>query len=81
MVPFLRPEKTSLTQHRTCVSDELDRAGADIALKVHNMKLLYAGYAPRAIEANEDLEIFVPDGASSGPQTLTEHVRQMQEQS
>ncbi|CAL6038114.1 Conserved_hypothetical protein [Hexamita inflata] len=77
MAPSVRPEKPNAQSYRSVLTDELDRAGADMSLKINQMKMISQGYSVNALETNQQLQkSYIAFGNTNGaPSTITDQVR------
>ena len=73
MIPSMRPEHTPLNQHHSCITSELERAAADLSIKINQMKLYSEGFSSAAL-MNPDMQAnLIAFGSSRTlPQTITD---------
>ena len=77
MMPATRPERVTINPTRSCITDDLERAAADISTTTYDMKMIMAGYSKEAIRLNVQAQSnFIAFGETKAvPKTISEKVR------
>eukprot|EP00703_Trepomonas_sp_PC1_P001761 JAP94845.1 hypothetical protein TPC1_12354 [Trepomonas sp. PC1] len=77
MAPDARPQVKGINELRSIMTDELDKASSDMAIKIHQMKMIAQGFSLEALETDHAIQkTYIAFGDTHTlPKTISDHVR------